>query len=866
MSHASARDEPTRSSRYGGELPRHALAKLLRDAHDGDLTASRYRIVREVGRGGMGIVYEAHDVELDRRVALKVIALPPGAGPELRTRFLREARAAARLSHPGIAAVFDADGESIAMQFVDGVTLAQHPRDDRRELVRFVRDAALAVHAAHVQGVVHRDIKPHNLMVEDERVLVTDFGLAKDLGLGAERSASGHVLGTPAYMSPEQAAGRDVDARTDVYGLGATLYELLANRPPFIAPDAARVLRAVIEDEPRPIRHFVSEVPHDLELVVLKCLSKERERRYASARELSDDLTRWLDGEPVRARSPSALYRASKLVRRHPAWFGAAAAVLLAVATLAFATYRDALQRSASTAALALSQLVDSVRADAELHRRLGENELAAQELDEGVAACRAFLAEYDIAHAHYLLGRLLRERGDERGARTALDRALALDASFVAARVERGLLVASTITLPTTDDDAPPAGEIASALTDLEVGVRDPSALRDVDALFVRAEIARLHGDEARARRDLAEVERLDPLHMGVPLARVQLALSEGDDDAAWHLALSATDLYRGFGPAYLARSATSRPSAGADELERALRQHALAAADQRVVGEPGSSDALQQRADARISIDDLDGALADLDEALRAAPSDALAFAHRGQVYARKAAKCSGDDDADGALAAFADARADYEAALVLDPNLAGAHNNLGVCRQERAHALRRLGRDEEASVDERGARSAFDRAIALAPRFGLALENRALAHRRAAETALFARDWDVASTELAAAADDLERALALAPSSSRWLTDRALVHELAANVCDARGESACARARELAAQLDFDAAVSHAPDDPRARGLRGTFRLRRGDVAGARGDLQAALALAPERRLHEDLVRALAECSAH
>ncbi|MFN0245204.1 MAG: protein kinase domain-containing protein [Planctomycetota bacterium] len=856
------------SSRPQGEpLPRHSVDKLLRDVRDlhesESETPGRYRIVREVGRGGMGIVYEAHDLELDRRVALKVIALPPGAGAEMRQRFLREARAAARLSHPGIAAVYDASDEAIAMQFVDGVTLAQHPRDDRRQLVRFVRDAALAVQAAHAQGVVHRDIKPHNLMVEDGRVLVTDFGLAKDLGLDAERSASGHVLGTPAYMSPEQAAGSDVDARTDVYGLGATLYELLANRPPFVAPDTARLLRAVIEDEPRPIRHFVSDVPRDLELVVLKCLSKERARRYASARELAEDLTRWLDGAPVRARQASAWYRISKLVRRHPASLGAGAAVLLAFATFAFAAYRDALQRAASTAALALSQRVDAVRADADMHRRLGEDELAAQRLDAGIAACRVFLARHDVAQAHFLCGRLLRERQDETGARAELDRALALDPSLVAARLERGLSLAAGVVSAAPASSAVPSEDAGAraARADLEFVLADASALRTVDVLFARAEVARLRGDVASARRDLTEVLRLDPVHVEARRARTQIALAEGDGDTAWHLAMSAVDIYRGFGPAYLARSASAAAPSAGDPLDRAVRQHALAAADLRVSGDPSSAEALEQRADARLSIDGLDGALADLGVALQATPTDALAFAYRAQVHARKAARAEASDDA---LAALGDACADYASALVLDPRLAGAHNNAGVCHLERARILRELGRGAEAEDESARAVRAFDRAIELAPRFGLALENRALSMRRAADRALRARDWTGARAAIVAAKADLDRALSLAPGSARWHADRALARALEGRLLDASGDAALADLAYQAAAADFDGAVEREPNDARARGLRGIFRLHRGDASAARADLEAALALAPDRKLSDELARALAQTS--
>ena len=255
-------------------LPQHALLKLLAEAVQGTpepARLGRYRIVREVGRGGMGTVHEALDLDLGRRVALKVLTQPL-ADERALDRLVREARAAARLDHPGIAAVYEAGPGWIALRFVDGVPLSRRLRGDVRTAVGHVRDAALAVHAAHEQGVVHRDLKPANLLIEGERVVVTDFGLAKDAASTGEPSLSGHVLGTPAYMAPEQARGevQAVDARTDVWGLGATLYDLLAGRAPFAADDVPSQLRAVVEDEPRPLRALRPEVPRDLATIVHK--------------------------------------------------------------------------------------------------------------------------------------------------------------------------------------------------------------------------------------------------------------------------------------------------------------------------------------------------------------------------------------------------------------------------------------------------------------------------------------------------------------------------------------------------------------------------------------------------------------------
>ncbi len=301
-------------------LPRHALERLYDVGKplcaEGGLDAvdlGRYQLGRELGRGGMGVVYEAHDPELGRRVALKVLSRAAGLSTEARLRFAREAKAAAQLTHPNIAAVYDATPEAIAMQLIDGVALSALAGTDPRDLSELVRDAALAVHTAHQQGIVHRDLKPANLMVERRagqrpHVYVMDFGLAKAADLDASLSSSGGVLGTPHYMAPEQAAGRgaEVDARSDVYSLGATLFSVLAGRPPFEGDDVYEVLRRTVEEEPPDVRRLAPAVDGDLATIVAKCLRKEPEARYPSALALASDLDRWLRGEPVVARPVSA--------------------------------------------------------------------------------------------------------------------------------------------------------------------------------------------------------------------------------------------------------------------------------------------------------------------------------------------------------------------------------------------------------------------------------------------------------------------------------------------------------------------------------------------------------------------------------
>src|SRR5262245_60820257 len=268
----------------------------------------RYRVERFLGSGGMGSVYLASDPQLGRHVALKFLHYND---PVLVVRFLREARAQARVEHPNICQVHEVgevEGRPyIAMQYVEGKSLSElRGKLPTEAAVRLVRDVARAVHTAHKTGLIHRDLKPANILVgkDDAGVLhpwVVDFGLAQDQGEeGLTRT--GLISGTPAYVSPEQAQGGHLDRRTDVYSLGVVLYALLTESPPFAGTTAAGTLVRVLQEEPEPPRKRKPAIPADLETIVLKCLEKTPERRYDSARALADDLDRWLEGEPIAAR------------------------------------------------------------------------------------------------------------------------------------------------------------------------------------------------------------------------------------------------------------------------------------------------------------------------------------------------------------------------------------------------------------------------------------------------------------------------------------------------------------------------------------------------------------------------------------
>jgi len=303
---------------------------------------ARYEGLTLVGEGGMGIVYRGHDPRLGRAVAIKLIK---GDDPARWRRFIQEARAQARVQHDNVCRVYEAgqaDGEPyVVMQLIDGEPLARlRDRLSLEQRVRLMRDVAAAVHEAHRLGLVHRDLKPQNVLVElpedgPPKPYVVDFGLAREV---AERgdTSTGAVVGTPAYMPPEQALGdvRAIDRRSDVYALGATLYDLVAGRPPFVDEHPWKLLLQVVSAEPPPLGRVQAGVPADLETIVMKCLERAPGRRYESARALAEDLGRFLDGDPIVAKRASPLYVAWKKAQKHRLATALGAAAVIASLSL----------------------------------------------------------------------------------------------------------------------------------------------------------------------------------------------------------------------------------------------------------------------------------------------------------------------------------------------------------------------------------------------------------------------------------------------------------------------------------------------------------------------------------------------------
>jgi WD40 repeat protein len=345
-----------------------------------------YHIVGELGRGGMGVVYKAYQVQLKRLVAVKMILAGAHAGLEEQARFRREAEAVASLQHPHIVQIHEVgeqDGRPyFSLEFVDGGSLEKKLDGTpwpAHQTARLVETLARAMHAAHQRGIIHRDLKPANVLLTTEGMpKITDFGLAKRLDMEAGQTQSGAILGTPSYMAPEQAESKNkqIGPAADIYALGAILYEMLTGRPPFKAATPLDTVLQVMSEEPISLRRLQPKLPRDLETICLKCLEKEPGKRYVSALALGEDLRRFLNREPIQARPVGVPARFGRWCRRNPvvAGLGATIALLLVIATMAALVVAG---QQADLRAVAQQNEASAITAKEDAERASRESQLA---------------------------------------------------------------------------------------------------------------------------------------------------------------------------------------------------------------------------------------------------------------------------------------------------------------------------------------------------------------------------------------------------------------------------------------------------------------------------------------------------------
>jgi len=496
-----------------------------------DLKLAGYEIRRLLGRGGMGVVYEALQLSLNRPVAIKLILSGSFARASELLRFQQEAESVAQLDHPNIIPIYEVGQHRgrhyFSMKLIDGASLDKRLPEfaaDPRAGARLVAAIAEAIHHAHQRGILHRDLKPANILIDEGgEPHVADFGLAKRIGADADLTHSRMMLGTPSYMAPEQAVkgGGGVSTATDVYGMGTILYALLAARAPFVGTTVVETLDMVRTREPEPPSRFNPLVPRDLEVICSKCLEKDPSRRYDSALALSEDLSRWLRGEPILARPVGTLARAAMWCRRHPKSAATAAfSIVFLVGCLGVVTWkwREAVfERARSDRERARSDAVVDLltrrvfgRADAELNTH-GRNPTVRELLDDTASTLGGWLdGQPDVeAQVRGAIGGAYLSLDQYEGAEKQLRSAIDLDAKAHGREGRTGLratgLLSTLLDRTGRSGDAEPL--IRGNLADCKrlLGRDDPITLDAEERLStILGNVGRLDESESLLRRNI--------------------------------------------------------------------------------------------------------------------------------------------------------------------------------------------------------------------------------------------------------------------------------------------------------------------------------------------------------------------------
>jgi len=788
----------------------------------------QYVKLRILGKGGFGTVWLAWDTKLRRRLALKILK---GQESDELARFKREATLAAGLSHPNIAAVYEVgqvgpstgSGQAehfIALQYIEGDTLAK-VRLNPVEALGAIRDAARAVVYAHSKGVIHRDIKPANTMRDLEGwVYVLDFGLAKSLDKESSLSLTGDILGTPAYMSPEQASGNRVEELSDVYSLGATLYELVTGQPPFVGKTALEVVRQVVDQEPIRPRRLNPRLEHDIETIIGKAMEKEPARRYESAAALADDIDRKLAGEPILAHRPSVFYWLRKRIakRKALAAMGAVAIAAMVSAGVVWEMKRRGDEVAGAELGLSREALLALDQAAQELARYERERMLPVHDMTQArELLARAAEKLQQAAQAqpatHRLWGKLGSVRlmkGDLQEAGEAFDSAIGLAPKVAAYHFKRGQIYwrmseqAEQSAHASVQEGSSPDLREARRLRSLAFqAMRRACDGRGWDetwqADYAQAVLLTREGGAEDARRLCREMDRNYPQRLEILLLAARVEKTLGDYERAENLASRAIDVARSEVDAY-----TIRASA---RYQLKHWKSAIADYSEAIRLDPKHALGYYNRGHVKEDLGDHQGAIADYSEAIRLDPNDANAYTNRGFAKSKLG-------DHEGAIT-------DYSEAIRLDPKHALAYTNRGVVKED-------LG-------DHQGAIADFTAAVRLDPEFAWAYTNRGASKKGLGDQLAKNKRLEEARRQWQGAIADHSEAIRLDPKHALAYTNRAAVKE---DLGDHQGAIA-----------DCTEAIRLDPNDALAYYNRGHVKVTLGDHQGAIADYTEAIRLDPK-----------------
>ncbi len=792
----------------------------------------KYVLVSSIGSGGMGAVHRAWDTELSRWVALKMLS--ESEDKESRARFVREARAVAGLDHPGIIPVYEAgqvEGDFyIAMKLIEGSSL-RGMRPKPHEAAKLLRDAARAVHAAHERGIIHRDLKPANLLLESSgRIYVSDFGIAHEIRVDTRLTASGCLLGTPAYMAPEQARGElaQIGAPTDVYSLGVTLYELLAGGPPFQDENLYELMKRVIEEDPVRVRTLSPELDVDLETIVMRCLEKEPARRYPTALALAEDLERYLAGEPVAARSPGLPYHLKKRLGKNPlrtislgvAIIGLAAAVVVLSLRLVSSRAERAVQeqhalqlkaaiqketrlkRNIAEASELLRRALEQVKDAKALWRvRTSRREQWERLFDSALEITDAAIAKYpDLPGGPYTRGEILQARGRWSEAIDALTRAIELEPTLPEAWYRRGLCHLELYSQALSEQPSDSSTRKASSS---EASRRARAAPHKQRALADLRRHAVLRGrkDDPESRYAQAAISYAEGRYEEAEQLCDRILAETQTDEGVWLLRANVQS----------ARKEYAAAIRTVDTLVSSVMPQCAEAYHVRGVARMGLSEIAEARNDfakalnldpkascARVDLGWACGELGDYAGEIEACTKAIETDPHPARAYAHRAW-------AKGQLGDHRGKIEDCTKALEHDPGYAAAYNYRAVARLS--------------LEDARGAADDATKAIELDPLHAVAYSNRSIAHLKL--------------LSLQEALADIDKALQLEPQPG-FITTRSTIR---AALGDLKG-----------ALVDANRSIELKPASSEAWINRGKVRGLLKDWRGAEEDYSAALKIEP------------------